>query len=78
MSHRSKLTQRRDGHLLTYMGNIRRLQGESDWYDFAKRGVSVLRTTCGENSSFTIQASYRLARAHFERAEYDEAMYVQL
>jgi hypothetical protein len=56
------------------MGNIRRLQGESDWYDFAKRGVSLLRTTCGENSSFTIQASYRLARAHFERAEYDEAM----
>ncbi|KAM0267930.1 hypothetical protein ACHAPA_005528 [Fusarium lateritium] len=63
-----------DGHLLSYMGNIRRLQGEDDFYDFAKRAVAVLRTTCGENSSFTIQASYRLARAHFERAEYDEAM----
>ncbi|KAG8362497.1 hypothetical protein FVEN_g60 [Fusarium venenatum] len=63
-----------DGHLLTYMGNIRRLQGQSDWYNFAKRGLSVLRITCGENASFTIQASYRLARAHFERAEYDEAI----
>ncbi|KAF4977234.1 hypothetical protein FZEAL_6217 [Fusarium zealandicum] len=63
-----------DGHLLTYVGNIRRLQGKGNWYDFVKRAVSVLRTTCGESASFTIQASYRLARAHFERAEYDEAI----
>lgn len=56
------------------MGNIRRLQGESDWYDYEKRAVAVLSVTCGEHASFTIQASYRLARAHFDRAEYDEAM----
>jgi hypothetical protein len=63
----------RDGHLLTYLGNIRRLQGESDWYDYAKRAVTVMRATSGEYSSFTIQSTYRLARAHFERAEYEDA-----
>ncbi|KAI0811534.1 hypothetical protein GGR55DRAFT_688616 [Xylaria sp. FL0064] len=62
------------GHILSYMGNIIRLQGRfDDAYDYHKRGASLLKVTTGENSAWTRQALYRLARGHYEHEKYQEA-----
>ncbi|KAJ8128277.1 hypothetical protein O1611_g5357 [Lasiodiplodia mahajangana] len=62
------------GYILSFMGNIRRLQGHFDEaYDYYRRGVSVLKVTTGEDSAATTQALYRLARSHYEHEKYLEA-----
>lgn len=59
------------------MGNIYRLQGKYDkGFSFHKRGASCLKITTGERSAFATQAFYRLARDHFDREEYEDAVLV--
>ncbi|KAI0114142.1 hypothetical protein GGR51DRAFT_546784 [Nemania sp. FL0031] len=62
------------GYILSFMGNIRRLQGQLDEaYDYHQRGASALKVTTGEHSAATTQALYRLARGHYEREKYPDA-----